>query len=403
MAFKPPIFDGADFSRRLSALAVAVASWSAPLGAAALIIYVVAVTAVSWVAPAANWDMIAYVAVLLEAASKDSSALHAAAYQAVRTAVTPGEFLVLAGDRPYRVAQYADASALASMLGFYRVKFLYTEVAIWLAQYLDPVSALRLVSTLSCLAIGVIALWWSVVARILHLAPLVIALLILGHLGATARLVTPDLFAGIFVILGILLFVRGKDWIAALLLVLAVLARPDHLPLLLCILVVGLAIRRGWLPMAIATIVALTATLIVQRVSGHPGWWVHMWFNFVEPVPNIVGFDPPFSLKVYLSIVAEALVRSLIDENWLALAIVQAGLALALCKAGWRPGPRTTAALVAILFCELGKMIATPFDETRYHFSYLVASGLILIQGLSASPWSDPSSPSSSTAGPQYR
>ena len=62
--------------------------------------------------------------------------------------------------------------------------------------------------------------------------------------------------------------------------------------------------------------------------------------------------------------------------------IVEIALAIGLLRAGWRPGPRTGAALVAIFLCMMGKMVVTPFDETRFHLAYLVSDGLLLLEGL---------------------
>lgn len=361
---------------------------SMPLvGAVFLIVYILAITAVSWVAPAANWDLIAYVAVVLEHRVDGVAALHEAAYGAVRDAVTEGEFLVLTGDRPYRVAEYADANAFATMLGFYRVKFLFVELATRLAAFLPPVEALRLISTLSCLIIGIMVFAFAASRRLLAFGPLFVALLVFADLGATARLVTPDLFAGIFVFAGVLLFVRGNDIPAAIALVAATLARPDHLPLLGCMVLAAAFIRRGVVPFLIATIAAGAATAWIAHASGHPGWWVHMWFNFVESVPTLDGFDPDFSIVTYGMIVVEALVRSLIDETWLALALVEIAVVTALLRSGWRPDARTGAVLGALLLCELGKLVVAPFDETRFHFAYLAAAGLFIIDAVASHGW----------------
>ncbi|MGE0500395.1 MAG: hypothetical protein AB7I79_01935 [Rhizobiaceae bacterium] len=364
------------------ALPAAVLRSAPHLGAACLILYVVTITLVSWFAPAANWDLVAYTATAIEHRVAGAEALHGQAYAAVRDAVTEGQFLVLTGDRPYRVAQYHDANAFASMLGFYRVKFLFVELAAWLSTMMHPVEALRLISTASCLAVGLLALAWTASRGLLALGPLVVALLVFCDLGATARLVTPDLFAGFFVVAGVLLFVRGNDVLSATALLAATLTRPDHLALMACMLAVAVVIRRGVGPFLVATVVAGAASAWISQASGHPGWWVHMWFNFVEGVPTLEGFDPAFSLTTYVMIVIEVVVRSLIDENWLGLAIVLAFTAAALLRAGWRPDARTGAALAALLLCELGKLVVTPFDETRFHFAYLVCAGLLIIDAL---------------------
>jgi hypothetical protein len=364
-----------------------VLRYTPAFGAACLIIYILAVTLVSWVAPAANWDLIAYTATAIEHRVPDAEALHRDAYAVVRERVSEGEFLVLTGDRPYRVAQYQDANAFASMLGFYRVKFLFVELASWMSGFMHPVDALRLISTLSCAAIGAVVVAWSARRGLLAYGPLVAALLVLSDLGAAARQVTPDLFAGLFVIVGLLAYLRRLDVFAALALFAATLTRPDHLPLIGCMLLAAIFIRRGVVPLAVAAVAGGVATIWISQASGHPGWWVHMWFNFVEGVPTLEGFDPAFSLVTYATIVVEVLVRSVVDENWLAVSVVLIGLAIALLRSGWRPEARTGAVLAALLLCEIGKLVVTPFDETRFHFAYLAVAGLLLIDAVAKQGW----------------
>src|SRR5690606_13802147 len=99
------------------------------LGLGLLSLYIVTVSAVARVYPRAIRDMVAYVASALHDGSRTAPALRRAAWDAVRDRVSEGERAVLTSARPYRVRQYADPNAFATMLGFYELKFLYVRLA----------------------------------------------------------------------------------------------------------------------------------------------------------------------------------------------------------------------------------------------------------------------------------
>ena len=74
--------------------------------------------------------------------------LHAFAFDTVREATKAGQFTVLTEDRDYRIRQYADPAAFATMLGFYKVKWLYIEAIRQMSAFTDPLTAIRLISAM---------------------------------------------------------------------------------------------------------------------------------------------------------------------------------------------------------------------------------------------------------------
>ena len=348
-------------------------------GAALLIVYTATVVAVALVFPRADWDMLAYVALALEPLGLDFAATHAQTFETVRQATSDGEFLILTEDRPYRIRQYADAEAFASMLGFYRVKLLYIEAVRFLSGWFDPVDALRLVSAASAALLGGITLIWLASQRIVAYAPLAIVMLMLCGFGAVARATTPDLFSAVFLVAGVLLYLGGRDMFAGVLLFLAVLVRPDHLALVGVLMVISMAIRPlSWGAVA-AFFVGLVVYIFLARAAGHPGWWIQLYFSCVEFVPTLVGFDPPFSLTTYVGALVRGVVRSAVEQRWLPVLLMMVFLMVLMLRWSYEFTRREAVVLTSVLVAIPAKFVLLPLHEDRLFFAYLVILGLVLV------------------------
>src|SRR5690606_29569333 len=214
--------------------------------------------------------------------------------------------------------QYEDPDAFFTMLSFYRMKILYIETAKSLAEVVDPVKALRLVSILSAVASGVVLLAWLADRRALAYGPVLAAFLVLAGFGEAAALVTPDLYASVFLLLAGLFYVKRLDVLSAAALVLAFLVRPDTLAFIGVFFVFAWIYGEARIAMTLSFIAAAIGYLFVVTDSSHPGWWAHLWFSHIEYVPTLEGFSPPFSALVYLQILVRATVRSLMNQTWLA-------------------------------------------------------------------------------------
>lgn len=348
-------------------------------GVLIVVLFTLTVGAVALVFPTANWDMIAYVAGILEGAGTPAAQIHAQAYDLVQQDTSPGEFLVLTADRPYRIAQYADADAFASMLGFYRVKLLYIEVAQILSPWLGPVGALRVISALSAIAVGAITLLWLFDQKSLAVAPLAVIVLILTGFGDVARQATPDLFSALFVVAGVLLYVKGRDIAGGFALLVAILIRPDHLALVGVLMVASIAIRPVSKGAIGAFVLGLIAYVMISRASDHPGWWVQFWFTNIEYVPTLEGFDPAFSLLAYGKAFVQTVVRSLVEERWLAVLALMVFLAALLLRRNFDFSRRESVALSAILLTIPAKFVILPLYPDRFYFAYLIVFGLLLV------------------------
>ncbi len=352
-------------------------SW---IGAAVLCLFVVMTAAVVHLFPQSNWDMFAYTAVVLEPDVADPAELHRRSYDIVKNNVTEGEYLSLTRDREYRIRQAEDPAAFMTMLGFYRLKVLYLETARFLAGYMDPVKALRTISIVSTLAFGAVLLAWLARTGTLMYGPVVAALLIGAGFGEAAQLLTPDLYGGVLLLLAALFYIERLDLPAAACLLAAFLIRPDHIAFIGVFFFFAAIYGPGRWSMTACFTASFAAYVWLTRGSGHPGWWIHLWFSHVEYVPTLEGFDPPFSLVTYLQILVRSTVRSMMNQTWLAMLFAQV-LFFAACIASDKLENRPRVLLYAVFTSICAKYLIFPHYETRYYTPYLVILGVILLTG----------------------
>ncbi|MEJ8475034.1 hypothetical protein [Roseibium algae] len=347
-------------------------------GAAILAVFALTVAAVVQVYPVSNWDMVAYTASILEDKITDPVELHDTSYELLKENVSEGEFQALTQDREYRIRQYEDPAAFGTMLGFYRLKLGYIKTARALSSFMDPVKSLRLISMASALAIAGLLLVWLARNKALMYGPIVVAMLIVTDFGASAALLTPDLYASFFLLLACFLYIERQDIATAACLIAALFIRPDHLAFIGVFFVFALIYGPGRWILTATFIVCLLAYSLILKDEGHPGWWIHLWFTHVEYVPTLEGFDPPFSPLIYLQMLVRSTVRSLMNQTWLAALFA---LVVFFTKV-INPAQMTERArilLYAIFTSICAKYIVFPHFETRFYFPYLMAMGMILL------------------------
>ncbi|TIP78094.1 MAG: hypothetical protein E5X58_43090, partial [Mesorhizobium sp.] len=151
---------------------------AAPIGAATFALYILLTAVMAWFIPDANWDMLPYLAIAEEGSYRDVQALHDYAYGMVRGGVSAGDYKALIDDGgDFRSHMAGNAADFHSLLGMYRIKFLYAEILSMISSVMSPVEAMRAVSVLSVLLFGAIALLWLRSEGALALAPVVGAVL----------------------------------------------------------------------------------------------------------------------------------------------------------------------------------------------------------------------------------
>lgn len=361
------------------------ARFAVPIGVGLLTAYVLLNALTAWVLPDANWDMLAYIAAGGEGGLASPEAVHAYAYDAVRDAVSPAEYLVLTDDEGgYRSHMAADPAGFYSMLPMYRVKFLFVEALSVLSQVVPPVIALHILQVFAALLFGTVLLLWLRSAGALALAPVLAGILMVAEFPYVSRSNSPDLLAAAMLLGGLYAHVYRRDAVAGLLLFLAVLVRPDNV-IFVGVLAILLAAFRQWSWGIFAwTFASFAAYFAVARWAGHPGWWPHLYFSSVELQVNMDGFDPAFSVMAYGKAFLNAVVRSLTYNTWVGVAVLALAGWYVSDRAGYRLDKRSGIAFAALVLAVLAKFAVFPIHDGRIYFPYLIAPFMLLAPAMMA-------------------
>ncbi|TIQ20704.1 MAG: hypothetical protein E5X51_15025 [Mesorhizobium sp.] len=352
---------------------------AAPIGAATFALYILLTAVMAWFMPDANWDMLPYLAIAEEGSYRDVQALHDYAYGMVRGGVSAGDYKALIDDGGgFRSHMAGNAADFHSLLGMYRIKFLYAEILSTMSSVMSPVEAMSAVSVLSVLLFGAIALLWLRSEGALALAPVVGAVLMMAEFGDAARAATPDLLCSALFLGGLFAYVRGRDVATAILLFLAFMARPDNIVFLAVFAVLLVAFRqKAWGALA-GFAASLVAYFAISHWAQHPGWWPHLWFSSIEQHYNMNGFDPPFSAVAYLRAFAVSMVRAVSLNSWVGTSVLALAGCYAAGRAGFKLDRRAGILFAALVLGVLAKFTVFPIHDTRIYFPNLIPPFLLL-------------------------
>lgn len=329
--------------------------------------------------PDANWDMLPYLAIAEEGTYPDVQALHDYAYGTVKDGVSAGEYKALVDDGGgFRSHMAGNAADFHSLLGMYRVKFLYAEILSITSSVMSPIDAMRLLQVLSVLLFGAITLFWLRSEGALPLAPVAGAVLIMAEFGDVARAATPDLLCSALFLGGLFAYVRGREVATAILLFLAFMARPDNVVFLAIFAMLLVAFRqKAWGALA-GFAASLVAYFVISHWAQHPGWWPHLWFSSIEQHYNMDGFDPPFSVVAYLRAFAASLVRAVSLNGWIGVSVLALAGWYASSRAGFKLDRRAGILFAALVLGVLAKFTVFPIHDTRIYFPNLIPPFLLL-------------------------
>lgn len=352
---------------------------AAPIGAAAFALYILLTAFTAWVMPDANWDMLPYLAIAEEGSYPDAQALHDYAYSTVKAGVSAGDYKALTDDGGgFRSHMTDNAADFHSLLGMYRIKFLYAEILSTLSAVMSPVEAMRLVQVFSVLLFGAITLLWLRREKALALAPAVGAVLIMADFGDAARASTPDLLTSALLLGGLYAYVRGREVATAILLFLAFMVRPDNIVFLAIFVVLLVAFRqKAWGALA-GFAASFVAYFAISHWAQHPGWWPHLWFSSIEQHYNMDGFEPAFSVTAYLRAFATSLLRAVNLNSWVGVSVLALAGWFAAAHAGFRLDRRAGILFAALVLGALAKFTVFPIHDTRIYFPHLIPPFLLL-------------------------
>ncbi|TIL58079.1 MAG: hypothetical protein E5Y79_21800 [Mesorhizobium sp.] len=352
---------------------------AAPIGAAAFALYILLTAATAWFMPDANWDMLPYLAIAEEGTYRDVQALHDYAYGTVRDGLSASDYKALTDDGGgFRSHMAGNAADFHSLLGMYRIKFLYAEILSTMSLAMSPVAAMRLLQVFSVLLFGAIALLWLRSEGALALTPVLGAVLIMADFGDAARALTPDLLCSALFLGGLFAYRRGREVATAILLFLAFMARPDNIVFLAIFAVLLVAFRqRAWGALA-GFAASLVAYFAISHWAQHPGWWPHLWFSSIEQHYNMAGFDPPFSAVAYLRAFAVSVVRAVGLNNWVGVSVLALAGWYASSRAGFKFDRRAGILFAALVLGVSAKFTVFPIHDTRIYFPNLIPPFLLL-------------------------
>ncbi|TRD00657.1 hypothetical protein FJV76_17905 [Mesorhizobium sp. WSM4303] len=356
------------------------ARWAAPIGAIAFSFYILLTAFTAWTMPDANWDMLPYLAIAEEGNYPDAQALHDYAYSAVKSGVSAADYKALTDDGGgFRSHMAENAADFQSLLGMYRIKFLYAKMLSTMSALMLPVEAMRLLQVVSELLFGAITLLWLRTEGALALAPVVGAVLIVADFGDAARALTPDLLCSTLFLGGLLAYVRGREVATAMLLFLAFMGRPDNIVFLAIFAVLLLVFRqRAWGVLA-GFAASFIAYFAISHWAHHPGWWPHLWFSSIEQHYNMDGFEPPFSVGAYLKAFAASFIRAISINSWVGVCVLALAGWFALSRAGFQLERRAGILLAALVLGVLAKFTVFPIHDTRIYFPNLLPPFLLLV------------------------
>lgn len=352
------------------------------VGAAVLAGYFALLLGIDWIRPVENWDTLAYVAAAVRDQFATNAELHAYAYGAMREAVSPEHFAALTEQDGYRQRQFADPEAFASMIGMYEVKWLYVRLLAMLIPVFGPWHAGFAINVGAALLAWSALAWWLSANRILRYAPLVAGLFIVAGAESFMMNSIPDFLTVALMLWGVFCLDRDRPAAGAAFLVLAVLTRPDSLA------VVGVLAAAAWFwrdrsKVAIASAfgLSLVAYALIQQGSTHPGWWAHLWFSTYHMQDTLQGFEPDFSLRVYVVAFAWNAVRAMLENSWPGLYVLLLGCWAIFHAAGHRLSERRTMLLAALTVGIAAKFIIFPLHDGRTYKPMLMPAMLIFAVG----------------------
>jgi hypothetical protein len=334
--------------------------------------------------PIYNWDTLAYLAAAaLDRMGGDAAQIHSYAYSIVRDGVPAADFTELTQTDAFRIRQYTDPNAFLSMIGMYEVKWLYVVLLKGLIPIFGPLAAFDVINGGALVILVVSIGLWLQSTRLSGYAPLVIGLLFLLQFQGFAVTQQPDFLGNSLLVAAMLSYDRRRDLIGSALLFISVLVRPDQVAVAGVVMACAWFLRdRNTLVFALTFALCLAAYIVISQ-SLHPtGWWPHFWFSTYQIQEDMTGFEPAFSLLVYLKSIGANIYRSLFLNTWLGAYIVAIGCGGFLYFRGALASRRRQALVLAMLLAIAAKFAIFPLHDGRIYFSPLFVFFLLAFAGV---------------------
>ena len=356
-----------------------IAPWAGPLFFAAVF---GAIAAFTWLKPVYNWDVVAYLAAAMKGQYSSFDDVHRQVFSTLKAGLGSADYQALISGDAYRVRQFADPSALQSMIGMYDIKWLYVHLISVLGVQIGWLQAV-LVINLASLTLMFFSVWaWLSRFKMLALAPLVVGLFLALGLADAYRVSTPDFLAIALMTSGILMLDRGRIVMALAPLTLAVLARPDGAAAVCMIGFLFIVMRDPrWRDGALMFGLSVLAYMFAKAFSTSPGWWPHLWFSTYQMQNTMESFAPAFSIDVYLTAFAYNFARAMTENNWLgfyAAAIVASLWIVSESRTDERIRHPRMVIVAALILAIAAKFVLFPLHDTRTYLPILFPMILLI-------------------------
>jgi hypothetical protein len=340
--------------------------------------------AIDWLRPVHNWDTLAYLGVVARdwMGMVSPAEIHAYAYDTVRNAISPEVYGELTEMDAYRQRMAADPAAFVSMLGMYDVKWLYVALLALLGPVFGAYQAGFAINVGAAVLLSVSLIWWLRATRNLDFGFIAPALMMIAGISGFGMTDIPDFLAFSLTVSGVLLLDRQRTTMGLGLLFLAVLTRPDTIAF------AGVLMAAAWFwrdrttpKIAIAFFVSLAAYMFIKASGTHPGWWTHAWFSTYHMENTLEGFDPDFSLRVYLTGFGWNLVRGALENAWIGIYALTLMAWAVMQGVGLRMARHRTVLIASLMAGIAAKYAVFPIHDTRFYIALLFPAILLLFAG----------------------
>lgn len=329
--------------------------------------------------PDNNWDMIPYVATAIENRYPDANSLHAETWGQVEAAASADELSLLKASDGWRRAQWENAEFFKSQLVMYRVKAGYIQLLRWVEPFTGLVRGGHLISLAAALVLGFTILWMLSHYKAFEAGLLIGPALLIAGYGPMSAAVFPDVVMAALSLAAIFAFMRERDWIAAILLLLSFTIRPDNIIMIFALLIASVLF--GWrkLPLLVAFVASIVAGAMISHAAGHPGWWAHLYFSCIEQQKNMVGFHPDFSVLLLLKAYVRGVIFALYKETWLSMLVVMLVAWASIYKAEIGSAfTRFHGIVFAMTIGIIGKFVYFPLPDDRFYFNMVIVIAILL-------------------------
>ncbi len=232
--------------------------------------------------PYYNWDMFPYMAIALSNPSVPFDSTHRQVYRIAKAELPSQDFEAISSRQPELMK---DAASFQNILKYFTIKPGYNAF-VWALYHLGAnlVAATYLPSLFSYLTLGLLLFWWTQRTGPPMLAGLATVVIMLAPpMVDLARYSSPDMLCALVSATGFLLIMSARTLPGLMVLLTAVLIRPDALILLLLVtLVLTLSGQIKW---SIALAISLLGATVVLFLFGG----IDLFKEFLIPEGSSLG------------------------------------------------------------------------------------------------------------------